>query len=196
MTVIVLTGSIGMGKSATAKLFADEGARVWDADAAVHRLYEKDGAAVHSIEAIAPEAIRDGAVDRAALSAAIAKDASLLKKIEAVVHPLVAADREAALADGDPSTPIVLDIPLFFEGGGAAGADAVVVVTAPDEVRRARVLERPGMSAEKLDFIISRQTPDTEKRRRADYIIWTHDGLEPSREAVRAILRDLALRAG
>ncbi|MEO1311420.1 MAG: dephospho-CoA kinase [Pseudomonadota bacterium] len=193
MIVVVLTGSIGMGKSTTASLFAEEGAAVWDADAAVHRLYAPGGGAAGGIAEIAPAAVSGGGVDRGALSDLIRKDPDLLKKVEAVVHPLVAADRAAALASSSAEIA-VLDIPLYFEGGGSTEADAVVVVTAPDAVRRRRVLERPGMTEAQLDFIVARQTPDAEKRRQADYLIWTHCGLDPARDAVRAVLADLRRR--
>jgi len=191
--IVVVTGSIGMGKSATARLFAEEGAEVWDADAAVHRLYAKGGGGAEAVGEFAHAAVVDGAVDRARLAALLAERPDLFDRLNAAVHPLVAADRERAFASSTADL-FVLDIPLFFEGGGAAAADAVVTTTAPDAVRRARVLERPGMTAEKLDLVVSRQTPDAEKRRRADYVVWTHLGPGPARAAVRAIIADLRRR--
>ena len=182
-----------MGKRATARLFAEAGCAVWDADAAVHRLYEEGGAGVAEISKLAPGAVRDGAVDRAALGGILAEDPDLFPKLNAAIHPLVAADRENAFRTA--TAPVfVADIPLFFEGGAADGINAVVVVTAPESVRRARVLERPGMTLEKFEMITSRQTPDAEKRARADYILWTHAGLDLTRAGVASVTADLRRR--
>lgn len=184
-----LTGSIGMGKSTTAGMFKDEGVPVWDADAAVARLYGPGGKAVPAIEDLRPEAVTDGKVDRQALKSWIAQDPEALGRIEEAVHPLVAADRAEFVADA--SAPIVLlDIPLLFETGAQTQMDAVVVVTAPKEVQRDRVLSRPGMTEDQLKTILDRQLPDAEKRKRADYVIETLD-LESARAAVQDVLADI-----
>ncbi|MCC1480964.1 dephospho-CoA kinase [Roseibaca sp. Y0-43] len=181
-----LTGSIGMGKSTTAQMFRDLGVPVWDADAAVHRLYQ--GAAVAPVGALCPEAVQDGRIDRAALKDWIARDPSALAKLEAVVHPLVAADRAAFIAQADGPL-VVLDIPLLFETG--ANVDGVLVVTAPPDVQRARVLARPGMDAAQLERILARQMPDAEKRARADFVIETLD-----MDSTRAAVQDLVVKLG
>ncbi len=186
--VLGLTGSIGMGKSTTAGFFRELGVPVWDADAAVHRLYAKGGAAVGAVGALCPDAVRGGAVDRAALKAWIARDASALARLEAVVHPLVAADRAEFVARADAPL-IVLDIPLLFETG--AQVDGVLVVTAPPEVQRARVLARAGMDAAQLDTVLARQMPDAEKRARADFVIETRD-----MDSARAAVQNLVARLG
>ncbi len=187
-----LTGSIGMGKTTTAALFAARDVPVWDADAAVHRLYAPGGAAVGPMGRAFPEAIVDGAVSRPALKAAIAADAGALARIESIVHPLVAADRAAFLANA--TAPLVLlDIPLLFETGAEAWLDATVVVSAPVEAQRARVLARPGMTEADLDRILSRQMPDAEKRARADYVIDTTSP-ESAVAGVEAVLADIARR--
>ena len=184
-----LTGSIGMGKSTTAAMFAEEGVPVWDADAAVHRLYMPGGAGVDAIMALRPEAVHEGAVDRARLKEWIAADPAALSRIEAVIHPLVAADRAAfvaaAAAKGAPL--VVLDIPLLFETGADAQMDATLVVTAPPEVQRERVLARPGMTEEQFATILARQMPDAEKRARATHVIETLT-LDATRAAVRNLI--------
>ncbi len=185
-----LTGSIGMGKSTTAQMFADAGVPVWDADATVHRLYGVGGAATAVLGAIFPEVIQDGAVSRARLRAKIAADASVLDLVQAKVHPLVAADRAAFVAQATAPV-VVLDVPLLFETGADALCDGIVVVTAPEAVARARVLARGGMTDADLDLILSRQMPDAEKRARATWVIQTTD-LDFARAAVRQILQDIA----
>ncbi|SPH23543.1 Dephospho-CoA kinase [Defluviimonas aquaemixtae] len=184
-----LTGSIGMGKSTTASMFAAEGVPVWDADAAVHRLYSEGGAAVGPIAALCPRAVVEGAVDRARLKEWIAADPNALVRIEAAVHPLVAADRaqfiDAAAKRGAPL--VVLDIPLLFETGADRHMDATLVVTAPADVQRERVLARPGMTKAQFQAILSRQMPDSEKRARADHVIETL-AFEPARSAVRKLI--------
>jgi dephospho-CoA kinase len=192
MFVLGLTGSVGMGKSVTARFFAEEGVPVHDADAVVHRLYE--GEAVAAIEAAFPGTTANGKVDRTKLAARVLGDDAALKRLEAIVHPLVhAAERQllaAAAANGEKVA--VLDIPLLFETGGDRRVDAVVVVSAPAEVQRARVLERPGMTVEKLETILAKQMPDADKRRRADFIVDTSKGFEAARADVRAILAAVA----
>ena len=169
-----LTGSIGMGKSTTAAMFAAEGIPVWDADAAVHRLYAIGGAAVTPIAALCPQALSQGAIDRSALKTWIARDPKALAQIEAVVHPLVAADRAQFLADINADIALC-DIPLLFEKGTDAEMDATLLVTAPPSVQRARVLSRPGMTQAQFDLILQRQMPDAQKRARATHIVETLD---------------------
>ena len=189
-----LTGSIAMGKSTTARLFREAGVPVWDADAAVHRLYAEGGAAVAPLQDIVPNAIRNGAVDRTALKAAIAADPGLISRIEAIVHPLVRADREAFVAAQDAPV-VVLDIPLLYETGGEAHCDAVVVVSTDPQTQRARAMERDGMTPAHFEMILAKQVPDAEKRARADYVIDSTHGLEPVRAQVQTILEDIAKRA-
>jgi dephospho-CoA kinase len=190
MIVLGLTGSIGMGKSTTAGLFAEAGCPVWDADAAVHRLYGPGGAAVAPVAAAFPGVEVEGAIDRGRLAAALAADPDGFARLERIVHPLVAADRAAALASAAAmgATVAVVDIPLLFETGAEGQVDAVVVVTAPAEVQAARVLARPGMTPERFAALLARQTPDAEKRRRADFVIDTSQGIEAARVAVANIL--------
>jgi dephospho-CoA kinase len=192
MFILGLTGSLGMGKSTTARFFAEEGVPVHDADAVVHQLYE--GEAVAAIEAAFPGTIVDGKVDRTRLAGRVLNDAGALARLEAIVHPLVNAAERRLLAQADAAgvKVAVLDIPLLFETGGDRRVDAVVVVTAPSELQRQRVLARPGMTVEKLEAILAKQMPDAEKRRRADFIVDTSQGLEAARAQVRAILAAVA----
>jgi dephospho-CoA kinase len=191
MIVLGLTGSIGMGKSTTAKLFAEAGVPVHDSDEAVHRPYA--GAAVPLVEAAFPGMVKDGSVDRAALSKRVVGDAAAIRRLEAIVHPLVRADADEFVAlHRVAGTPlVVLDIPLLFETGGTGRVDRIVVVSAPAEVQRKRVLARPGMTAEKFEAILARQTPDAEKRRRADFVVDSSSGIEAARGQVHAIIREL-----
>jgi dephospho-CoA kinase len=188
MIVLGLTGSIGMGKSTTAKMFSDAGIPVHDSDETVHRLYA--GAAAPLVEREFPGTVVNGVVDRAALGRKVIGNKQGLKKLEKIIHPLVRADADAFLsrhrAAGAPLA--VLDIPLLFETGGGDRVDKVVVVSAPAEIQRERVLARPGMSEEKFAAILASQVPDAEKRRQADFVIDTSEGLEAARQAVSAIV--------
>jgi len=193
MITVGLTGSIGMGKSTTAAMFAAAGVPVYDADAEVHALYAKGGAAVAPLDAAFPGVVVDGAVDRALLSQRVMGKPDELKRLEAVVHPLVGLSRvgffeKAAAAGADI---VILDIPLLFETGGEKRMDAVVVVSAPADVQRMRVLARPGMDEAKLDAILARQMADVEKRARAHFVIDTGAGLDSAREQVKAVLAKL-----
>ncbi len=190
MILLGLTGSIGMGKSTTARMFADEGALVWDADAAVHRLYARGGAAVEPLGEAFPGVVVDGAVDRTRLAERLGHDEAAFKRLEAIVHPLAAQDRadDLAAARARGVRLAVLDIPLLFETRGDAFVDAVVVVTADPEVQAARVLARPGMTRDRFETILARQTPDAEKRRRADFLVDTGRGLDATRDQVRQIV--------
>ncbi len=192
MFVIGLTGSVGMGKSTTARLFAEQGVPVHDADAVVHRLYE--GAAVADIEAVFPDTTANGKVDREKLARRVLNDAAALARLEAIVHPLVhaAEDELLAQARADGKDVAVLDIPLLFETGADKRVDAVVVVSAPAEEQRARALARPGMTAEKLAAVLAKQMPDNEKRRRADFVVDSSRGFDAARAQVRAILKAIA----
>lgn len=181
-----LTGSIGMGKSTTARFFAEAGVPVWDADAAVHRLYSAGGAAVAPLVALCPAAAGPGGLDRGALKAWIARDPTALKQIETIVHPLVAADRQVFL-DAAAAPLVVLDIPLLFETGAEAMMDATLLVTAPPELQRARVLARPGMTEAQFATILARQMPDRDKRGRATHILETLS-LDAARAGVRALI--------
>jgi dephospho-CoA kinase len=192
MFIIGLTGSVGMGKSTTARLFAEAGVPVHDADAVVHRLYEGDAAA--AIEAAFPGTTAGGRVERDRLAARVLNDPAALKRLEAIVHPLVHAAEQHLLAEAAARDEqvAVLDIPLLFETGADQRVDAVVVVSAPPEVQRTRVLERPGMTLDKLESILARQMPDAEKRRRADFVVDTSRGLEAARAQVAVILDAVA----
>lgn len=198
MILVGLTGSIGMGKSTVLKMFAELGAAVWNADEAVHRLYARGGAALAPLAQEFPEAIVDGAVDREILSGLVLGAPEKLKRLEAIVHPLVAADRGEFLnrAKADGAEFAVLDIPLLFEKDYAAGFDAVAVVSAPADVQRARVLARPGMTADKFEAILAQQVPDSEKRTRADYVIHTGQALEATQAEVETVMADLKTRFG
>src|SRR5215475_8255106 len=192
MLVLGLTGSIGMGKSTTAKLFAEAGVPVYDADAIVHRLYE--GEAVPAIEAAFPGTTSNGKVDRARLSARVVHDPVAMKQLEEIVHPMLGASRQKFFADAEAfgAPVVVVDVPLLFETGGEKRVDAVVVVTTSAELQRERVLARGTMDAEKLNSILTRQMPDAEKRKRADFIVDTSHGLDPVREQIRDILDQTA----
>ena len=189
-----LTGSIGMGKTTTAQMFHDAGHPVWDADQAVHRLYAPGGAAVKPVAAAFPTALRHNGIDRDALKAAIAQDPAALDRLSAIVHPIVAADREAYIASHADAPLVVLDIPLLYENGYQAMMDGVAVVSADAGTQRRRVMARPGMTDDLLALILSRQMPDAEKRVRADWIIPT-DSLEGARQAVDRIVKEIAARA-
>jgi dephospho-CoA kinase len=192
MIVVGLTGSIGMGKSTTAQMFEEEGVPVHDSDRAVHGLYA--GKAAPLVEEAFPGTTVEGKVDRERLAARVLGDAAALKRLEAIVHPLVRAEADAFLQRArDSHAPIaVLDIPLLYETGGEGRVDRVVVVSAPAEIQRERVLARPGMTVEKFEAILAKQVPDAEKRRRADFVIDTGRGLDGAREQVRAIIGALA----
>ncbi len=187
--VIGLTGSIGMGKSTTARMFADEGCALWDSDTAVHRLYARDGAAVAGLAALFPDVIVAGAVSREALRAIIAQDETALKKIEAVVHPLVTQEQKRFIEEA-ASDIVILDIPLLFETGKDKDVDAVVVVTTSPEEQERRLAERGAMTAKELETLRNKQMPDSEKRQRADFVVETNT-LEEARAQVRAILTQI-----
>ncbi|WP_424943550.1 dephospho-CoA kinase [Aliiroseovarius crassostreae] len=189
--IIGLTGSIGMGKSTTAKMFHARGVPIWDADAAVHRIYAPGGLAVDPIKAVCPDAIIDGGVDREALKAWMGRDPSALKQLEQIVHPLVAEDRARFLAETG-SDIVLLDMPLLFEIGAHEHVDLVVVVSAPADLQRARVMERGTMSEAQFDTILAKQVPDAEKRARADVIIPTEtlEGAEAAVDEVMAHVRE------
>ncbi len=189
--IIGLTGSIGMGKSAVAAMFAECGVPVFDADAVVHRLQSVGGRLVAPIEAAFPGATVDGAVDRPRLGAMVFGDDAAIKRLEAIVHPAVAAERAAFLAQHGTAL-VVFDVPLLFETGGDANVDKIVVVSAPEDVQRARVLARPGMTVAKFEAILARQTPDAEKRARADFVIATDTSFEQTRAQVRAVIACVA----
>jgi dephospho-CoA kinase len=198
MLKIGLTGSIGMGKTTVAKMFAARGIPVFDADAAVHQLYAHGGAAVAPVGAAFPGAVKDGAIDRPALSALVVGKPAEIKKLEAIVHPLVARLREDFLSQAEQrgEAMVVLEIQMLLEGGSAKTLDAIVVVSAPEAMQRDRALARPGMSEEKLAGILSNQMPDAEKRVRADYIIDTGVSLAETEQQVEALIATLRQKAG
>lgn len=197
MKIVALTGSIGMGKSTTARLFEEAGAAVWDADAAVARVYGPGGAAVPAIRELRADVIKgEGAeaeVDRPALRAAVTEDPSLIPELEGIAHPLVGEDRAEFLAraEAEGRDLAVCDIPLLFETGGETRFDAVVVVSAPPEVQRERVLAREGMTERTFETILAKQTPDAEKRARADHVVDTSQGVPHARDQVRAIVEQI-----
>ncbi len=195
-TIIGLTGSIGMGKSTVAAMFAAAGVPVFDADAAVHRLQGPDGRLVATIEAAFPGTTSDWGVDRARLGQAVLNDDAAMKRLEAIVHPAVGEERAAFLADNAAAPLIVFDIPLLFETGGNRAVDTVVVVSASAAVQRARVLARLGMDEAKFAAILARQTPDAEKRARADVVIATDVALDETRASVRRVIACLGAGKG
>jgi dephospho-CoA kinase len=193
MTLVLgLTGSIGMGKSTVARMFADEGVPVFDADAAVHALQGPSGRVVAAIEARFPDSTGIQGVNRTALAEAVFGDPAALKALEAIVHPAVAEDRAAFLADNADAPLVVLDVPLLFEAGGWQTVDKVAVVSAPADIQRARVLSRPGMTEARFAAILAKQMPDAEKRARAHVVIPTGGSLDETRAAVRAVIACMA----
>jgi dephospho-CoA kinase len=188
MIILGLTGSIGMGKSTTARLFAEAGVPVYDADATVHKIYQ--GEAVPAIEAAFPGTTAAGRVDRNRLSAQVVHDPAAMRRLEAIVHPMLGASRQKFLHDAEQSGApvVVVDVPLLYETGGEKRVDAVVVVTTTPEIQRQRILARDNMTGEKLDAILARQLPDAEKRKRADFVVDTSHGLDPVRARIRDIL--------
>jgi dephospho-CoA kinase len=196
MITLAITGSIGMGKSTVAGMFAEAGIPTFDADATVRKLQGPGGRLVPQIEARFPGTTRDGAVDREALSSAVLGDPDELAALEAIVHPAVHHERTRFIIENGDSPALLFDIPLLFETGGDAAFDKVIVVSAPADVQRERVLRRPGMTQEKLDQILARQLPDSEKRERADFIVDTSGSLTETRRQVDAILACLGLAAG
>jgi dephospho-CoA kinase len=188
MIILGLTGSIGMGKSTTAKLFAEAGVPVYDADATVHRIYQ--GEAAPAIEAAFPGTTVDGKVDRVRLSAQVVHDPAAIKRLEQVVHPMLRGYHQKFIDDAEQAgAPVaVIDVPLLYETGGEKRVDAVVVVTTTPEIQRQRILARDNMTSEKLEAILARQLPDAEKRRRADFVVDTSDGLDLVRARIRDIL--------
>jgi dephospho-CoA kinase len=190
MIVIGLTGSIGMGKTETARMFAKEGVPVFDSDTIVHRLYDKDGAAVAPIAAAFPDVVVDGRIDRNMLAKHLGANSQDFARLEAIVHPLVHAEQEKFLkkASRKNARLAVLDIPLLFETGRDRDVDKIVVVSAPSDIQRRRVLSRPGMTEAKLAAILTRQLPDSEKRKRADFVVDSSRGLDHARGEVRRII--------
>ncbi len=191
MLLLGLTGSIGMGKSTTAKLFEEAGVPVYDADATVHKVYE--GEAAPAVEAAFPGSTVNGKVDRQKLSAMVVNDTDAMKKLETIVHPMLRSHQLRFLSDAEKSGALVavLDVPLLYETGGENRVDAVVVVTTAPEIQRERILARDNMTPEKLDAILARQLPDAEKRKRADFVVDTSHGLDPVRQQIGEILREV-----
>lgn len=196
MIKLGLTGSIGMGKSTVAAMFAEEGVPLFDADAAVHRLQGAGGPLVAAIESRFPGTTGRNGVDRQKLGAAVLGDDVAMKALEAIVHPAVGAERAGFLADHADAAMVLFDIPLLFETGGEKAVDKVVVVSAAPDVQRARTLERPGMTPEKFDAILARQMRDADKRARADFVIPTDVPIEETRAAVRAVIACLSRQTG
>ncbi|WP_423606236.1 dephospho-CoA kinase [Sphingomonas sp. MS122] len=197
MTIVLgLTGSIGMGKSTVAAMFADEGVPVFDADAEVHKLQGPGGRLVAAIEAAFPDTTGADGVDRTALGEAVFGKPEAFKRLEGIVHPAVAEERQRFLAANRDRALVVLDVPLLFEAGGWRGVDKIAVVSAPAQVQRARVLARPGMTAARFESILARQMPDAEKRERADFVIPTGGSLDETREVVRTVIACLARAEG
>jgi dephospho-CoA kinase len=196
LIILGLTGSIGMGKSTTAKMFADAGVPVHDSDETVHRLYA--GEAAPLIERQFPGTVENGIVDRAKLAARVLGDSEALKSLEAIVHPLVQADERLFLDRHRRAVAplVLLDIPLLFEVGAEGRVDRIIVVTAPPEIQRRRVLSRPGMTPAKFNAVMEKQMPDTEKRRRADYVVDTGEGMEAARQQVNRIIAELSSKRG
>ncbi|MFV2093261.1 MAG: dephospho-CoA kinase [Hyphomicrobiales bacterium] len=196
MLVIGITGSIGMGKSTVAGYFAEQGAASFDADAAVHDLYQRGGAAVAPVAAEFPGCVVDGEVERQTLAKTVFADTDALVKLENIVHPLVAAARDAFMAASEKAgeTLAVAEIPLLFESGADAQVDVVVVVSAPPDVQLARAMARPGMTQERLQAVLARQMPDAEKRRRADYVIDTGESFDATRAQVADVIADITAK--
>lgn len=195
MIIVGLTGSIGMGKSTTAQMFRDEGCPVFDADAAVHALYEKGGKAVPIIRSVFPDAIKDDAVDRSVLGVHMRADPLQLKVLESFIHPFVAESRAAFFTDNKDADIVIMDVPLLFETGLDKAVHHIVVVSAPAKIQRDRVLARDGMTVELFESLLARQTPDAEKRRRAHSLVYTDEGLESARKQVHEILIKLRAKA-
>lgn len=196
MITLGLTGSIGMGKSTVAAMFAEEGVPVFDADAEVHKLQGPGGALVAEIEAEFPDTTSDRGVNRTLLGEAVFGDPQAFARLEAIVHPAVAAKRAAFLAANAHAPLVLLDIPLLFEAGGFASVDKIAVVSAPPGIQRARTLARPGMTESRFDSIVAKQLPDAEKRARADFVIPTGGSLSETRDSVRAVIACLAPATG
>ncbi|MEM8986703.1 MAG: dephospho-CoA kinase [Pseudomonadota bacterium] len=198
MTIVIgLTGSIGMGKTTTARLLKEAGAAIFDADACVHNLYAEGGEAVAGIAQLFPEAVQNNTVNRQKLSQVVLKNPDAIKEIEALVHPLVAIKRQAFLdkTKAENTKYAVFDVPLLLENGGDEAVDIVLVVTAPESIQKQRVLARPGMTVEKFQALRNRQMPENEKKARADYVIYTDKGEDDARRQIQIILEDIEKNA-